>query len=160
MKELVTASVRIAGLLLLVLTLSHLPNNLITYSARAENSVLLFALVNVIPVIIGIFLCAFPSLISAHLISTAPKKIKLENPRMVIYTGCILIGVYILVYSFADLVYFAIYGFLLRSVPDFDINALTLEVPSIVASIAELIVALCLIFKSRLIVNVIIGKPK
>ena len=160
MKELATASIRIAGLLLIIFTFSNLPYNAIAYSVRPDYGVLPFALSNGISIAVGLMLCIFPSLISTHLISSAPKRIKLENPRMVLYVGCILIGVFILAHSLSDLVYYATNAFILHESPDFEVNFLTFDFPSVAAAIVELILSLVLIFKSRGIVNLMIGKPK
>ncbi len=155
MNELATMSVRIAGLFLIVFTVSKIPVHNMAYTIRPEYGILSYTLPSAITIIVGIFLLMFPKTISKRLMDSAPEQIELSNPMAILNILCIAIGVVFLFYSISDLVFHISTGAFLHFSHDYELTLLTFDYPGAIATIIELLFSLLLVFRTKLFLDII-----
>ncbi len=153
MKDLSNISVRIVGLALVVYALAWLPSQHYIYTLRPESEYLLFIIPSLIPAIAGFIMLYFPITIGRKIEQSIPDTIKIDDPSAILNIGCILIGLLLLFYSISDLVFHLSTMAILGYSPQAELSELTFDYPSLIATIFELMFALLLVLKSKIIIR-------
>lgn len=153
MKEISTLCVRIAGLILVILTLAKLPVHSMAYSIRPEYGILSYALPSLIPIGAGIILYMFPNYFSDAFVKISPESIKLDRPLELLRIGLILVGVVLLFFSLSDLIFHLSTMALLYYSDSFELSLMSFDYPGLIATIIELLFSLALIFRAETIIE-------
>ena len=155
MKEITAYAVRIAGLILIVTTLSKFPIAFYAYTTNIENSALTYFISLSIPLVAGAILFKFPNSFSDKFISLSSNSTENIDTNQYLYLGTILIGIILLFFSLSDTIFHVSNYILLKSMTDDEITILNYDYPAAIATIVELIFSGSLIFKSKAIVGFI-----
>jgi len=153
MKDTITLSIRLAGLVLVIYTLSKTPVHSMAYSIRPEYGLMSYLLPFSIPILVGIIMFLFPNTIGSNLTKASPEILSIENPKRTVQIGCIMIGIIFLFFSISDLSFYASTAISLWLSDNHELNTLSFDVPGLSATIIELLFSLFLIFKSKLLVS-------
>ena len=153
MKNLTSFSVCLAGLMLVVFSLSKIPMYYLAYISQLENSVIAYSLPIVIPCIAGILLFKFPNMFSAAFINIDTSDLDKPSFNEYLQLGLVLIGFVLLFYSISDIVFHISNYLILKNTTDMDMSILNYDYPSFIATIIELLFSLALILKTK---NVIV----
>ncbi|MES9900748.1 MAG: hypothetical protein ABW148_17260 [Sedimenticola sp.] len=149
MKELSPLFVRVAGLFLIVFTVSKLPVHSMAYSIRPEYGILSYSIPSIIPLLAGILLFWFPKTISKNILDVIPESINIENPKVILYIGCVLIGVVFMFFSISDLMYHISSGAFIYLFQKYEFSLDFVDVPGFVATIAEVLFSWVLVFRTN-----------
>jgi len=153
MKDTLTLSIRVAGLVLVIYTLSQTPVHSMAYTIRPEYGLASYLIPSIIPILAGIIMILFPSTIGNTLSKASPELISIENPKRVVQTGCVILGIIFLFFSISDIVYHASTAIALWASDKYDLSFQNFDYPGAIATIIEFIFALFLINKSKLLVS-------
>ena len=153
MRDTITLSIRLAGLVLVIYTLSKTQVHSMAYSIRPEYGLMSYLLPFSIPILVGIIMFMFPNTIGNSLSKASPEIISVENPKRVVQVGCIIIGIIFLFFSISDIAYHASTAISLWASDKHELNMLSFDVPGFSATVIELLFSLFLIFKSKLLVS-------
>ena len=153
MKDFSTLSVRIAGLVLIVITLAKLPVHSMAYTIRPEYGILSYALPSIIPIVAGIILYMFPKTFSAAFVRVAPDSFKVDRPDELLRIGLILTGVALLFFSLSDIVFHSSSLAFLYYSDSYELSIISFDYPSFIATVIELIFSLALIFRARTLIE-------
>ncbi len=160
MNDISTLSVRIAGLVLVVITLAKLPVHSMAYTIRPEYGILSYALPSIIPIVAGIILYIFPKTFSGALISVAPDSFKIDKPNELLRIGMILTGVALLFFSVSDLVFYFSTMVLLYYSDSYELSLMAFDYPGLIATVIELIFSLALICRAETIIEYLRKKSR
>ena len=153
--DLSALAIKIAGLVLLVLLLSGLPEHIellkSTQSAYSPVSVFYVALPIAVVILASVMLILFPYKISNKLIINPDDAINLPPDNIIQVIGIRLIGFLLLFWAISDLVYYFFLYFIYRDMIEASFGAGTYDYAALLATVAELIFALFLLFRAKLI---------
>ena len=153
MKEITSLVVRIAGLILIVYTLSNVPMYYLSYISQLENSAIAYSLPLLVPLIAGVILFKFPGLFSDAFIKIEAENINKPETTAYLYLGLVLIGFILLFYALSDIVFHISNYLLLISFTDIEPTILNYDYPSLIATFIELIFSIALITKPKPIIK-------
>jgi len=153
MKDTLTLSIRIAGLVLVIYTLSQTPVHSMAYTIRPEYGLISYLLPSLIPVLAGIIMLMFPNTIGNSLSKVSPEIISIENPKRTVQVGCIVLGIIFLFFSITDIVYHLFTAIALEMSVKYDLSLQTFDYPGAIATVIEIFFSLLLIFKSKMLVT-------
>ncbi len=153
MKETLTLSIRIAGLALVIYTLSQTPVHSMAYTIRPQYGLMSYLLPSIVPILAGIIMFMFPNTIGNRLAKASPEILSVENPKRLVQIGCIVLGMIFLFFSISDIAYHLTTAIVLWSSDKYELDILTFDFPGFIATLIELLFSLFLIFKSKLLVS-------
>ena len=152
MKEITSLGVRLAGLILIIYTLSSVPMYYLSYISQLENSAIVYSLPILVPLISGIILFKFPHTFSDTFIKIDTDNLNKPETKEYLYLGLILVGFILLFYSLSDIVFHLSNYLFLKNFSDIEVTLLNYDYPSLIATVIELVFSITLIFKTKPII--------
>lgn len=153
MKEITSLGVRLAGLILIIYTLSNVPMYYLSYISQLENSAIAYSLPLLIPLIAGVILFKFPSSFSDTFIKIETKDLNKPETTEYLYLGLVLVGVFLLFYALSDIVFHISNYLLLKNFTVIEPTMLNFDYPGLIATFIELIFSIALITKTKPIIK-------
>lgn len=158
MREALTISIRVAGLILIIFTISKTPVHTMAYSIRPEYGITSYLIPFIIPIIAGILLVMFPRTTSNIITRKIEVPFTLENTSILLSAALIAIGIIFLFFSISDAVFHIATAVALYLSPNYEINLSTFDVPGAATTVIELLVSLFLIFRANKIASYLYGR--
>lgn len=149
MKETLASSIRVAGLVLVIYTLSKTPVHSMAYSVRPEYGITSYLLPFIIPIIAGIIMLRFPYAISKTVLGQQPDTISIDKPEALLQISLACIGVIFLMLAISEGTYHISSALAIYMSPEYDLTLQTFDYPGSIATIIEAGFSLLLILKSK-----------
>ena len=153
MKDTITLSIRLAGLVLVIYTLSKTPVHSMAYTIRPEYGLMSYLLPSLIPILVGIIMFMFPNTLGNNLSKASPEILSIENPKRAVQIGCIILGIIFLFLSISDITYHISTAISLWLSNKYELTLASFDLPGFIATIIEILFSLVLILKSKLLVS-------
>ena len=153
--DLSALAIKVAGLVLLVLTLSKLPEYFellkASQNAYSPSSAWIIVLPFAVVFIASVILIIFPYKISNKLVVEQSKPEDANSEHSIQITGIRLLGLLLLFWAISDLVFHFFIYFIYRDMVEASFGAGAYDYASLLATIAEFIFATLLLYKANTI---------
>lgn len=149
MKELTTLCVRIAGLILIVITMSYMPVYYMALMLQQDGSAIANIVLIFISLFSGVMMFKHADKFSDIVINVNPNNIYKPNLNEYFYLGIKLIGITLFILAASDMIYYVLNYIILAMFSDTEITTSTFDYAAVLAAIVELTVSVSLVYKTK-----------